>query len=197
MVTKELVQDSYITELRQIGGLVDKYRLTRPYVGTISPSPNYETDEMSIDELLTFRHGYGITSGSVIFITIRRQAAQIREGPLAYQSGNEEMATFPKIVQEKASWAFSVAGRSDTALTSGSVMEELKEFLRKQTRGLVEVCPGFTVTREEYERRFGGVDLDYYRDRMKPDVFRAFVRSMGTVRGVERLSDRSLEEYED
>ncbi len=73
---------------------------------------------------------------------------------------------------------------------------QLKELLRQQTQDLVEIYPGFRVTREECQRRFGGVDLDYYRTRMKPHIFRSFVNSMGTIRGVEGLSDRSLEEYE-
>lgn len=60
----------------------------------------------------------------------------------------------------------------------------------------IEVYPGFAVTREEYQRRFGGVDLDYFRKHMKPDMFRSFVQSMGTVRGVRALPDRRFEEYE-
>jgi len=31
---------------------------------------------------------------------------------------------------------------------------------------------------------------------MKPDMFRAFIKSRGIVKGVEGLTDRSLEEYE-
>lgn len=184
MVTEELVQDSYITELRQMGALVDKYRLSRRYVGTISPSPNYQTDEMPIEELMTFRQGYALTSGSVTVITIRRKPVPVREELLAYQSRNEEVATFPKIVQEKGIWAFSAAGRSDTASTSGSVIEELKELLRKQTEDWVEVYPGYRVSLAEYQRRFKGVDLDHFRQVLPVELFKAYVHTMGLVEGL-------------
>ena len=109
MVTKELFQDNYIAETRQVGGLVDKYRLSHQYVGTISLSLNYRTDEIPIEELSTFRREYALTSGSVIMITIRRQQAPVREELLTYQGRNEEVTTLPKIAQEERIWARSVA----------------------------------------------------------------------------------------
>lgn len=183
MVTKELVQDSYITKLKQIGTLTDKYRLGHRYVGTISPSPNYQTNEMPIEELLTFWQVYGITSGLVGMITIRRQSAQVREEPLAYQSRNEEVATFPKVVHEKGIWAYTIMRRSDTASTSSSVIEELKELLRKQTEEWVEVYPGYRVSLTEYKRRFKGVDLEHFRKVLPFELFKAYVHTMGSIEG--------------
>ena len=94
------------------------------------------------------------------------------------------MATFPKIVQEKGIWASSVAGRNDTALTSSSVMEELKELLRKQTEDWVEVYPGYRVSLTEYQRRFKGVDLDHFRQALPVQLFKAYVHTMGLVEGI-------------
>lgn len=185
MVTKELFQDNYITETRQIGGLADKYWLSNQYVGTISPSLNYQTDEIPIEELPTFRHKYALTSGPVIVITIRRrQQAPVREELLTYQGRNEEVTTLPKIVQEERIWVRRVAGPSDTALTSGSVTEEVKEFLRRQAEDWVEVYPGYKVSSAEYQRRFKGVDLDHFRQVLSFEQFKAYVDTMGLVEGL-------------
>ena len=47
----------------------------------------------------------------------------------------------------------------------------------------IKVAPDFYVKKSEYQRRFGEVDLEYYRQRMSPRLFRAFVRNMGAVPG--------------
>ena len=47
----------------------------------------------------------------------------------------------------------------------------------------IKVAPDFYVKKSEYQRRFAEVDLDYYRQRMTPKLFTAFVRHMGVVPG--------------
>jgi hypothetical protein len=47
----------------------------------------------------------------------------------------------------------------------------------------VMLVPGMAVRTDEYEERFGGVDLDRLRTRMTPELFAAFVRQVGTVTG--------------
>ena len=47
----------------------------------------------------------------------------------------------------------------------------------------VFVAPGFYVQKSEYQRRFAEVDLEYYRQRMSPKLFTAFVRHMGAIPG--------------
>ena len=47
----------------------------------------------------------------------------------------------------------------------------------------IKVAPDFFVKKSEYQRRFAEVDLDYYRQRMTPKLFTAFVRHMGVVPG--------------
>ena len=47
----------------------------------------------------------------------------------------------------------------------------------------IKVAPDYFVKKSEYQRRFGEVDLDYYRQRMSPKLFTAFVRHMGVIPG--------------
>lgn len=39
-------------------------------------------------------------------------------------------------------------------------------------------------------------ELEYFKERMSPEIFEAYVKGMGIVKGVENLPDRSFEEYE-
>ncbi len=61
---------------------------------------------------------------------------------------------------------------------------------------MVEIFPGYSVSKDEYELRFGKVDLAYIRSRLKPEVFKVFIMGMGAIPGVKGLPDRSIEEYE-
>ena len=45
------------------------------------------------------------------------------------------------------------------------------------------VAPGVIVSRDEYEERYGCLDLERYRQAMSPDVFEAFVRFIGGIPG--------------
>lgn len=47
----------------------------------------------------------------------------------------------------------------------------------------IKVAPEYYVKKSEYQRRFGEIDLEYYRQRMSPELFTAFVRHMGVVPG--------------
>ena len=48
---------------------------------------------------------------------------------------------------------------------------------------MIEIYPGYKVSSDEYERRFKDVDLDYYRTVMQPNLFEAFVKTMGIIDG--------------
>jgi|APFre7841882654_1041346.scaffolds.fasta_scaffold04800_4 hypothetical protein len=48
---------------------------------------------------------------------------------------------------------------------------------------MVVVAPGIIVRASEYEERFGGIELDQYRKRMSPEVFKVFVRHIGSIPG--------------
>ena len=60
------------------------------------------------------------------------------------------------------------------------------------------VAPGVIVRPKEYEARFGRLDLENLKRRMRPEVFVAFVRHIGVIQGpanvdVNDLADRSEE----
>ena len=54
---------------------------------------------------------------------------------------------------------------------------------RPIARPLVTVAPGIVVGVDEYEERFGRLDLDALREKMPPAVFKAFIRHVGAVSG--------------
>lgn len=47
----------------------------------------------------------------------------------------------------------------------------------------VVVAPGIMVSPQEYEQRYQGIDLTSIRQRMPPDLFRDFVRYIGSIPG--------------
>lgn len=58
------------------------------------------------------------------------------------------------------------------------------------------VAPGVIVRPRDYEARYGSINLEGFRHRMRPEVFRAFVRHIGLIEGVQgfdinELADRS------
>jgi len=60
---------------------------------------------------------------------------------------------------------------------------EAAEPRRVVQASAVVVAPGIMVRPNEYEERYGGIDLEGLRDRMTPALFRAFVRHIGAVPG--------------
>ena len=49
------------------------------------------------------------------------------------------------------------------------------------------VAPGIVVGGEEYQQRYGGIDLEQYRQQMSPELFKAFVRHIGRIPGTPDL----------
>ena len=52
---------------------------------------------------------------------------------------------------------------------------------------MIEVCPGYEVTEDEYQERYDGIDLEHYRKNMTPELFAAFVRGIGLVEAIGEL----------
>lgn len=52
-----------------------------------------------------------------------------------------------------------------------------------ELRARILVAPGIAVGEDEYERRYGDIDLEQYRQQMSPDLFKAFVRHIGCIPG--------------
>jgi hypothetical protein len=47
----------------------------------------------------------------------------------------------------------------------------------------IVVAPGIIVWAEEYEERYGGIELEEFRQQMPPGLFKAFVRHIGSIAG--------------
>jgi len=192
METKELFKDKYVKS-QDAATVVYRYYPSHEYVGTIGQLANYGTAEIPVEQPQQLLRRYDDPAS---LVTIRRAEPAAEDQLVTYLTGSTGVANSQRVVEEQQVRGYVVLRPSGTDLTSGSLLEEFAGLLEHLTQELVEVYPGFTVTREDYQCRFGGVELDYYQQRMKPDVFRSFVKSMGTVRGVDGLSDRSLGEYE-
>lgn len=65
--------------------------------------------------------------------------------------------------------------------------DEVIEDRRPAPANWVTVAPGIMVRADEYEERYGGIDLEGLRRRMTPALFAAFVRHIGTVPGTPDL----------
>lgn len=58
------------------------------------------------------------------------------------------------------------------------------EYLPPRKRGgAVVVAAGIMVWADEYEQRYNGIDLEGFRHRMSPELFKAFVRHIGSIPG--------------
>ena len=64
----------------------------------------------------------------------------------------------------------------------------------ERLRRLVSRYLGYDISKEEFERRFKGIDLEYSHKHMKPEVFKAFVKGLGAISGSSELSHRRDEE---
>jgi len=95
--------------------------------------------------------------------------------------------------------------RSDVEETGASLWDQVNELLRTSLHrsgfpqptpeplqeryeeverpSLIIVAPGIALQATEYEDRYGGIDLTYYREHMSPELFRAFVRRIGSIKG--------------
>jgi len=52
---------------------------------------------------------------------------------------------------------------------------------------LIVVAPGIVVSGDEYEQRYGDIDLEQYKQQMSPELFKAFVRHIGRIPGTPDL----------
>lgn len=54
------------------------------------------------------------------------------------------------------------------------------------------IAPGIIVRSSEFDARYGFLDLPSLRQRMTPQIFRAFVRHIGAIEGPERVDVNEL-----
>jgi len=64
--------------------------------------------------------------------------------------------------------------------------------LHEKHMGAIVVAPGIVVREDEYEQRYGGIDLERFRKQMQPNLFKAFVRHIGSIPGYPNLDVNEL-----
>jgi len=145
------------------------------YIKTLQTVSGLEKPDLS---------GYSSASSPFWPISVRvGEEDPLAQEPSFYQIGNTGMATFAPAVGEQPTVTYTTIRRGEITDTAGSVVEEVKRFLRYQRQDWVEIYPGYRVSAAEYERRFKGVDLDHFREVMPLNLFKAFVRTMGSIEG--------------
>lgn len=180
METKELIRDNYV-KTQQVASVQEKFRVPYGYVGTINASPNTITAVIPAEELQGY--GYDARLGVASSIIIAREKAVIQEEPFAYGTDYEE-ANLWTAVEELPRAAYPVFRFIGTSVTAPSPSEEIKQLVRRQIQDRVEIYPDYWVSSAEYERRFKGVNLDHFRKVLPPDLFKAYVHTMGSVEGL-------------
>lgn len=70
--------------------------------------------------------------------------------------------------------------QSQTSRPHAATKSETKRSEHDQWR---TVAPGIIVSPNEYQRRYGALDLERCRNSMTPEVFKVFVRFIGSVPG--------------
>jgi len=152
--------------------------VTKEYEATISDS---QSGAVPIEELWE----YGARIGAANFIAAGQQEAAIQADFAVYQTGDEKRTVLWIEVKERPGLAYPELRfrQSKSSLTGGSVVEELRQLLRYRIQDQVEVYPGYSVSSIEYERRFKGVNLDHFRKVMPPELFKAYVQTMGSIEG--------------
>lgn len=75
----------------------------------------------------------------------------------------------------------------------GFPQTEAIEPVKPPTPERVIVAPGVVVSQEDFQTRFGGLNLDDLRKRMPPEVFTAFVRHIGSIKSIPVDSNELIE----
>ncbi|MDP3064920.1 MAG: hypothetical protein Q8O40_17210 [Chloroflexota bacterium] len=81
--------------------------------------------------------------------------------------------------------AFRRAGFKQVDLSKGKSTVWGQQILSglQDEQNLIPVAPGVLLSRREYEKRYGGFDLEQFRRTMTPELFKVFVRYMGLIPG--------------
>lgn len=69
---------------------------------------------------------------------------------------------------------------------------EITQEAKKSIQPHVLVAPGILVPGDEYKKRFGTIDLEEYRRKMSPGLFRVFVKHIGSISGMSKLDIQKL-----
>lgn len=166
METKEALRDRYV-KTQQEGMFVEGFHVSGEYMDPIG--------DVLRDRLSEFHTGepvkYVVAGlGTATPVTDEHMVSIGEEEAIsyAYLAG---AANFIQFVPE------GPVGKAEPVAR----LDWLHEAFPKKEQG--KVYPGSWVSSEEYERRFKGVDLDYFQKAMPPELFEAYLRTMGAIEG--------------
>ena len=129
---------------------------------------------------------------SIDIMTIRRlpKRSEVKEVPVEFRSEVEDSGT--RIWDQINKLLRTSLHRSGFPQPSADLIQQSYEEMERPS--LVVVAPGIAVQVGEYEERYGSIDLEYYRKHMSPELFRAFVRHIGSIKG---RTDLNIAEFVD
>lgn len=129
---------------------------------------------------------------SIGTMTIRRlpKPSELEEIPVDFRSKVEDSGTLVwRQINELLRTSLSSSGLPQPS--ADAIRQSYEEMERPS---LVVVAPGIAVQADEYEERFGSINLEYYREHMSPEMLKAFVRHIGSIRG---RTDLNIGEFVD
>ena len=133
-------------------------------------------------QLPTRERGLAVATGvmTVGMMATRRLAkpSEVEDVHVEFWAGVQEMGT---LAWQKVSEVLRTSlNRSGFPQPSADLMQQsYGEMVRPP---LIVVAPGIAVRATEYDERYSSIDLDHYRERMSPEMFRAFVRHIGSIK---------------
>lgn len=106
--------------------------------------------------------------------------AQKGDNPVSVEFGHEDIDINP-LWQQVERILKTTLGQTHIQKPEVSIMSQGSMDQTYVKRVLV--APSISVRAEEYEQRYGGIDLEQLRQRMSPDLYKAFVRHIGSIPG--------------
>ena len=130
-------------------------------------------------------------------LTITRDSLGLVGANDTGQSPYVEVIVRPQTVQD-AAWHQFNSGLRRSLRGAGYGQPELIEEKRPPSKDLWRiVAPGVIVRAAEYQARYSSLNLPDFQRRMRPEVFRAFVRHIGLIEGPQNVDVNELAEGQD
>lgn len=171
METKEAFRDTYV-RAQQEGIFVERFRASGVYMDSIGDVLSDRVVDFPTEKPVKYVVSWPGTANPVI---VESEAS----------IGGEEAIFYVSLAGAANFTRFMPGVPVFTAEPMAHLywLDESFPGLRVGRKEQVEVYPGYWVSSEEYERRFKGVDLDYFRNLLPPQLFEVYVHTMGSIEG--------------
>jgi len=118
---------------------------------------------------------------SIGTMTIRRlpKPSEVEEVPVEFRSEVEASET---LIWDQINKLLRTS-LHNSGFPQPSADPTQQRYEEMERPSLIVVASGIAVQAGEYEERFGSIDLKYYREHMSPEMFKAFVRHIGSISG--------------